>query len=108
MEHDSLSLDRQTAVGDYGGAFVRIASLLIATFLAYGLGLVVIEYQNPLTNVPGPWLARYSRLWLLKAILSRKFEKVNVDLHRRHGWYRNPWDLQFVDWQHRPYRSHWP
>ena len=85
MEHESLSLDKHVGFGGHGGAVVRIASLLTAAFLAYTLALVVIEYQNPLTRVPGPWLARYTRLWLLKAVLSRKFERINVDLHRQLG-----------------------
>ena len=97
MEHKSLSLNKQIGSGDHGGVFVRIASVLIAALLAYALGLVFIEYQNPLTKVPGPWLARYSRSWLLKAVLSRRFERINVELHRRLGWYGNLWGLQSID-----------
>ena len=97
MEHESLSPDKQNGVSDHGGALIRIASLLVAAFLAYALSLAVIEYQNPLTRVPGPWLARYSRLWLLKAVLSRKFERINVDLHRRLGWYEHISGLQSID-----------
>lgn len=36
-------------------------------------------------NTPGPFLARFSRLWYLRQILKGDFEKTNIALHRRHG-----------------------
>jgi hypothetical protein len=36
-------------------------------------------------NVPGPFLARFSRLWYLKQVLKGNFEKTNIELHRRYG-----------------------
>ena len=42
-------------------------------------------YDTNLRDIPGPWQAKYTRLWLLRAISSRSFHKINLDLHRRHG-----------------------
>ena len=42
-------------------------------------------YNTTLRDIPGPWQAKYTRLWLLRAISSRSFHKINLDLHRRHG-----------------------
>lgn len=42
-------------------------------------------YRTPLRNTPGPWFAKFSRLWLLRAYAARSFHKTNLDLHRRYG-----------------------
>ncbi|PLN82356.1 pisatin demethylase [Aspergillus taichungensis] len=41
--------------------------------------------HDPLRRVPGPWLARFTRLWELVQIRRGHFEQVNIDLHRRYG-----------------------
>jgi hypothetical protein len=40
---------------------------------------------DPLRDQPGPVLARFSRLWYLRALLEGHFEKTNLDLHRKFG-----------------------
>lgn len=40
---------------------------------------------HPLHKVPGPLWARFSRLWYLRAVSRGNFERLNIDLHRRHG-----------------------
>ena len=42
-------------------------------------------YGTSLRDIPGPWQAKFTRLWLLRAISSRSFQKTNLDLHRKHG-----------------------
>ena len=42
-------------------------------------------YFNPLREVPGPLLARFTRFWLLKAIASREVHKISIELHRKYG-----------------------
>ena len=53
-----------------------VAVILRALYRAYG---------TTLRDIPGPWQARYTRLWLLRAISSRSFQKINLDLHRQYG-----------------------
>lgn len=40
---------------------------------------------DPLRNVPGPFLARYTRLWLLRQYMKGDFEKTNISLHNKYG-----------------------
>jgi hypothetical protein len=40
---------------------------------------------DPLRSIPGPTLARVTRLWLLKALNRGDLEHVTIDIHRRHG-----------------------
>ena len=42
-------------------------------------------YRSPLRDIPGPWLARFTRLWLLRAYASRSFQITNLNLHRKLG-----------------------
>ena len=49
------------------------------------LRAVYQAYGTNLRDTPGPWQARFTRLWLLRAISSRSFHRINLDLHRRYG-----------------------
>ncbi|MCJ1390938.1 hypothetical protein MMC18_003799, partial [Xylographa bjoerkii] len=42
-------------------------------------------YTSPLRDIPGPWLARLTRVWLAKAIAGADFEKTNIQLHQKYG-----------------------
>ena len=42
-------------------------------------------YGTNLRDVPGRWQAKFTRLWLLRAISSRSFQKINLDLHQKYG-----------------------
>lgn len=54
---------------------------LLAVFLA----VVALLRSNKCPRAPGPLLARYSNLWLAKAMASGTFEETNIELHRKHG-----------------------
>jgi hypothetical protein len=41
--------------------------------------------KDPLRDLPGPFLARYTRLWFLRAILKGDWEQTNIALHRKLG-----------------------
>ena len=58
-----------------------IALLIIPLFLH----TFYQAYATPLRNVPGPWIAKFTRLWLLRAINSREYQRINVELHRKYG-----------------------
>ena len=61
------------------------------TMLVLGLLLCFIllrawqALRDPLRNVPGPFLARFTRLWELHAIRQPSFEKRHLELHQRYG-----------------------
>ena len=58
-----------------------IILLLIPLFLH----AVYKAYATPLRHIPGPWIANFTRLWLLRAINSREYQRINVELHRKYG-----------------------
>ncbi|KAJ5287205.1 cytochrome protein [Penicillium angulare] len=38
-----------------------------------------------LISIPGPFLARFTRLWYFNRVLSGNFDKENLDLHKKYG-----------------------
>lgn len=56
-----------------------------------GLAAILIVYHlvktlfSPLRNVPGPTLARFTRLWELYQNFRGQFEHVTIALHKRYG-----------------------
>ena len=65
-----------------------IVTLIICSCLALLLPIVyslLKAYNSPLRSVPGPWLARYTSIWLIKAIGSRDYHKINIRLHQKYG-----------------------
>lgn len=55
------------------------------TLVVVGVGTCKRVFKTPLRSIPGPWFARFSRLWLLRAYAGRSFHKTNLDLHRKYG-----------------------
>ncbi|KFZ14545.1 hypothetical protein V501_03179 [Pseudogymnoascus sp. VKM F-4519 (FW-2642)] len=45
------------------------------------------DITSPLRDIPGPFLARYTRLWKLREIYKGAFQETNIELHRKHGDY---------------------
>jgi hypothetical protein len=64
-----------------GGSLPYVVALRLIS-LTYR---VVRALRDPLRSVPGPFLARFSRLWYLEAVNRGHFHTVNVNLHRQHG-----------------------
>ncbi|KAK7726292.1 hypothetical protein SLS57_003378 [Botryosphaeria dothidea] len=61
-------------------AIVPVGYLIIKLFQRIHASLF-----GPLRNVPGPWLARYTKLWELSAVWRGDIEKQNIELHKHHG-----------------------
>lgn len=62
-------------------------SLLVAAAL-FVLSLVKAVYQflgDPLRDIPGPILAKFTRIWLLKQYAGGLFHKTNLELHKKYG-----------------------
>lgn len=63
-------------------------------YFVYGLFAVlafaVLRYiyqtlTSPLRHVPGPFLARFTRLWELQAICKQENAALNIALHEKYG-----------------------
>lgn len=60
------------------------------SLLVLGIGLftalnVIRAWIDPLRDIPGPFLARFTRLWYVLAIWKGDFERTNIALHQRYG-----------------------
>jgi hypothetical protein len=42
-------------------------------------------FVTPLRGIPGPFAAKFSRIWKLVEILKGHFEKTDIALHRKYG-----------------------
>ncbi|UPK97402.1 hypothetical protein LCI18_008337 [Fusarium solani-melongenae] len=58
---------------------------VIVYVLCWVLVTLIRPFVSPLRRVPGPFLARYTRLWLFKETYRGTFPKTNVELHKKHG-----------------------
>ena len=59
------------------------ALLLIVLFRL--LHLVYAALTSPLSSLPGPFFARFTKLWYLWRVYKGHFEQDNIDLHRKDG-----------------------
>ncbi|RFU26581.1 hypothetical protein B7463_g9752, partial [Scytalidium lignicola] len=62
---------------------ILLASSLVVSFLT--LRTVIKAVTSPLRHVPGPFWARFSRLWYWRAVWKGDFEKTNIALHKKYG-----------------------
>ncbi|KAF2455785.1 cytochrome P450 [Lineolata rhizophorae] len=56
-----------------------------AAVLLWILKRMLDEIISPLRKLPGPFMARFSRLWYLKQVWKGNFEQTNIALHRKYG-----------------------
>ncbi|KAE8447538.1 hypothetical protein EG329_010668 [Mollisiaceae sp. DMI_Dod_QoI] len=61
------------------------ALLLLLLPLLPLIYLIIKALTDPLLSIPGPFLARFTRLWYLWQIYKGGFERENLRLHRRYG-----------------------
>lgn len=62
-----------------------LASLALLVPLVAVVFRIWRALATPLRDLPGPFAARFTRLWYLKNVWRGDFEKVNVRLHDRYG-----------------------
>jgi hypothetical protein len=68
----------------------RLLDISPATLFIF-LPVVILTYGtlqyllDPLRIVPGPFLARFSRLWYFLEIYKGNFEERNIVLHKKYG-----------------------
>lgn len=67
-------------------SFPRILSSFASLFFAWFLGSCIwYRYMSPISNIPGPFLASFSRLWLIQTLRRGKAANELTDLHEKHG-----------------------
>jgi hypothetical protein len=63
---------------------------ILLALLGVVLGYIVLHatyvyFLSPLKEVPGPFLARLTRLWELREVTGGKSHQTYIDLHKKHG-----------------------
>ncbi|KAK2676887.1 Cytochrome P450 [Fusarium oxysporum f. sp. vasinfectum] len=68
---------------------MKSMSLYVLLAFCLTLGWFILTLVNvlrsPLRRVPGPFLARFTRLWLLKQVYFGTYPKTSIELHRKYG-----------------------
>ena len=62
-----------------------LASLSLIAGGLFILYFIVDFIRDPLRDIPGPLLARFTRLWYFIEIYKGRFEITNVELHKEYG-----------------------
>ncbi len=58
---------------------------VLAIVTAKVLLILTQSFISPLRSVPGPFLARFTRLWYFNRVEKGRFEHENIALHRKYG-----------------------
>lgn len=53
--------------------------------LAYVIYAIYSYLTSPLRSIPGPWVARFTRLWYFMHVRSGEFHHKNIALHAKYG-----------------------
>ncbi|KAH4855712.1 hypothetical protein HBH75_080600 [Parastagonospora nodorum] len=59
-----------------------ILPISIALFFTYVISIFITD---PLSRIPGPFFARFSRLWLVQHSIAGDMHTTMIDLHKKHG-----------------------
>lgn len=62
-----------------------LQNVLILTIGGYLVRIVCLAILDPLRDIPGPFLARFTRAWYAVQVWKGDFEVVNTQLHRQYG-----------------------
>jgi hypothetical protein len=70
--------------------FQKLFDLSSSSLFFLGCGVVSLYFLirfilDPLRDIPGPFLARFTRLWYFNEIYKGSFEQTNIELHKRYG-----------------------
>lgn len=64
----------------------RILSSFVGLIFAWVLGSCLwYRYMSPISDIPGPFLASFSRLWLIQLLRRGEGARELADLHEKHG-----------------------
>ena len=64
---------------------VTFALLLLGALGAWVVTITARHVLSPLRSIPGPLLARFTKLWVFVRVWQGSFEKDNIALHRKYG-----------------------
>ncbi|KAK5373387.1 hypothetical protein LTS13_005585 [Exophiala xenobiotica] len=66
--------------------FMDLLHFLLAALSLYALGWIMYcRFLHPFADVPGPFLASFSRLWIGASVAGGRAEHTQRELHKKHG-----------------------
>lgn len=69
-------------MASYLSMLVQVGITCLVILLLQRVGRAVFD---PLRAIPGPFLARFTRLWYTSALAKGNWELQNINLHRKYG-----------------------
>src|SRR4051794_39734853 len=66
----------------HAGVILLVASIAILLRVTYAIYRRVRSSER---SIPGPWAARFTRLWYFLHVRSGNFHHENIALHAKHG-----------------------
>ena len=82
-------MSTSTGVFSYTLTYIQhqsLPTLLLSALTLYTLSwLLHTRLLHPYSDIPGPFLASLTRLWLARSVLSGKAEHAQRDLHKKYG-----------------------
>lgn len=74
-----------------GKIISHVVPSLLTILLLYISRIIYIAFFSPASGIPGPMLARFTRIWELNALRKGDFERTNVKLHKIYGTRWQQW-----------------
>ena len=69
-------------LNELGVKVVIVAPVVVFAILLRWLYKLIID---PLRDIPGPFFARFTTLWMVRYFIKGDFEQINVALHAQYG-----------------------
>lgn len=66
---------------------LTVQTAVIVVLLYLGGWIIYCRFFHPLSAIPGPFLASFSRTWIVWKTLAGDMEHTQRDLHKKHGNY---------------------
>jgi len=64
---------------------LSLGTISLLLFALYIVLRAVYVALDPLRDIPGPFLARFTRIWYFFEIYKGSFERSNIELHKNYG-----------------------
>jgi hypothetical protein len=82
----SATLDTSDSDADISVSLSRLICSFVGLLISWFLGSCIWHrYLSPISDIPGPFFASFSRLWLIQLLRRGKAPKELADLHEKYG-----------------------
>lgn len=64
---------------------INVQTAVIAVIIYVGGWITYCRFFHPLSGIPGPFVASFSRIWVVFKTLAGDMEHTQRNLHKKHG-----------------------